>query len=126
MKIYNLFKYLCIYHYHHVAQLAQISLTLSRHPSLSFIASGRSSRLHPVSAQSCYIYIYIYIQACRPAFARPCEGLHKFIPTFSAVSACLVGLTWIVFVMSRRWSYSCCFVECFLQDSFNTARSILE
>ena len=42
------------YHYHHhVAPPAQISLTLSRHPSLSSIASGRSSSLHPVSAQNC-------------------------------------------------------------------------
>ena len=32
---------------------ARISLTLSRHSSLSFIASGRPSRLHPVSSQSC-------------------------------------------------------------------------
>ena len=36
-----------------VAQSAQISLTLSRNPSLSSIASGRSSGIHPVSAQSC-------------------------------------------------------------------------
>ena len=31
----------------------RISLTLSRHSSLSFIASGRSTGLHPVSSQSC-------------------------------------------------------------------------
>ena len=41
------------HHHHHVTPLARISLTLSRHPSLSFIASDRSSGLHPVSAQSC-------------------------------------------------------------------------
>ena len=46
------------YHHHHVVPPAQISLTLSRHFSLSFISSGRSSGLHPVSL---YIYIYIYI-----------------------------------------------------------------
>ena len=39
---------------------------------------------------------------------------------------CLVRLTLIVFVMEGRWPYSCCFVECCLQDSFNIARSILE
>ena len=38
---------------HHVAPLAWISLTLSRHLSLWSIASGRSSRIQPVSAQSC-------------------------------------------------------------------------
>ena len=35
-------------HHHHVMPPARISLTLSRHFSLSFIASGRSSGLHPV------------------------------------------------------------------------------
>ena len=41
------------HHHHHVAPPARISLTLSRHFSLSFIASGRSSELHPVSSHSC-------------------------------------------------------------------------
>ena len=40
-------------------------------------------------------------------------------------SACLVRLTWIVYVMDGRWPYSCCFVGCYLHDLFNTARSIL-
>ena len=39
-------------------------------PSLSSIAPGRSSRLYPVSAQSCCIEVL----ADRPAFARLCEG----------------------------------------------------
>ena len=39
--------------------------------------------------------------------------------------ACLVCLTWIVFVMGRRGPYSCCFLGCCLQDLFNIARSIL-
>ena len=41
------------YHHHHVAPSAWISLTLSHHPSLSSIASGRSSGLHPILAESC-------------------------------------------------------------------------
>ena len=46
------------YHYHHhVVPLAQISLTLSRHFSLSFITSGRSSGPHPVSSYSCCMYV---------------------------------------------------------------------
>ena len=60
------------HHHHHVTPPARISLTLSRHPSLSCIAPGRSSRLHLVSALSCCIQVL----ACRPAFARPCEGVH--------------------------------------------------
>ena len=53
--------------------LARISLTLSRHFSLLFIASGRSSGLHPVSSHSCWMYV----QAGRPAFARPHVGVHR-------------------------------------------------
>ena len=41
------------HHHHHVVPPARISLTISRHFSLSFIASGRSSELHPVSSHSC-------------------------------------------------------------------------
>ena len=39
--------------------------------------------------------------------------------------ACLACLTLIVFVMGGWWPYSCCFVECCLQDLFKIARSIL-
>ena len=63
---------LCSYHHHHhhVVPLARISLTLSRHFSLSFIASGRSLGLHPVSSHSCWMYV----RAGRPAFARSYVG----------------------------------------------------
>ena len=44
-------------HHHHVVLVARISLTLSRHFSLSFIASGRSSGQHPVSSHSCWMYV---------------------------------------------------------------------
>ena len=50
---------------------ARISLTLSRHSSLSFIALGRSSGQQPVSSHSCWMYV----RAGRPAFARPCVGI---------------------------------------------------
>ena len=63
----SIYIYIYIYIYHHVVPLARISLTLSRHFSLSFIASGRSSGLHPVSSHSCWMYV----RAGRPAFARP-------------------------------------------------------
>ena len=61
------------HHHHHVPLVARISLTLSRHSSLSFIALGRSSGQHPVSSYSCWMYV----GAGRPAFARPCVGVHK-------------------------------------------------
>ena len=59
--------------HHHVALPTQISLMLSRHLSLSSIAPGRSSRLHPVTAQSCCIQIL----ADRRTLARLYEGVHR-------------------------------------------------
>ena len=76
--IYILYIYIYIlyiynhHHHHHVVPPARISLTLSRHFSLSFIASGRSSGLHPVSSQSSCMYV----RAGRPAFARRFVVVH--------------------------------------------------
>ena len=115
------------YHHHHVALVARISLTLSRHSSLSFIALGRSSGQHPVSSYSCWMYV----RARRPAFARPCVGIHKSTSLMSSslllqqCPACLVRLTWIVFVIGGRWPYSWCLVGCCRQYLFKIARSIL-
>ena len=120
-----LFLTYCIYIYHHVVPLAWISLTLSRHFSLLFIASDRSSGLHPVSSHSWCMYVW----AGRPAFARPYVGVHRSTSLISSslllqqYPACLVRLTWIVFVMGGRWTYSWCFVGCCCQDLFNIARS---
>ena len=106
------------HHHHHVVPLAQIYLNLSRHYSLSFIASGRSSGLHPISSQSCSMYV----RAGRPAFTRPYAGVHRSTSLMSSpllllqCPACLVRLTWIVFVMGGRWSYSWCLVGCCRQD----------
>ena len=61
------------HHHHHVVPQAWISLTLSRHFSLSFITSGRSSGLHPVSSHSCCMYV----RDGRPAFAQPYVGVHR-------------------------------------------------
>ena len=100
------------HHHHHIALVARISLTLSRHSSLSFIALGRSSGQHPVSSHSCWMYV----RPGRPAFARPCVGVHKSTSLMSSslllqqCPACLVRLTWIVFVIGGRWPYSWCLV----------------
>ena len=119
--------HVCTHHHHRVMPLARISLTLSRHFSLSFIASGRSSWLHPVSSHSCCMYV----QAGRPAFAHPYVGVHRSTSLMSSslllqqCPACLVRLTWIVFMMRSRWPYSWCLVGCWSQNLFNIARSIL-
>ena len=95
--------------------------------SLSFIASSRSSGPLRVSSHSCWIYVC----AGRPAFAQPYVGVHRSTSLMSSFlllqqwPACLVRLTWIVFVMGGRWPYSWCFVGCCRQDLFNIARNIL-
>ena len=79
--------------HHHVVPLARISLTLSRHFSLSFIASGRSSGLHPVSSHSCCMYV----RAGRPAFARPYVGVHWSTSLMSSsllLQQCPACLVW--------------------------------
>ena len=115
------------HHHHHVVPPARISLTFSLHFFLSFIASGRSSGLHPVSSKSCCMYV----RAGRPAFARPYNEVHKSTSLMSSslllqqCPVCLVRLAWLVFVMRGRWPYSRCFVGCCRQDLFNVGRSIL-
>ena len=48
----------------------------------------------------------------RPAFARPCEGVHRrtslmsSFPYLQQCPGCLVRLTLLVFVMGDRWPYS--------------------
>ena len=115
------------FHHHlHAVLVAKISLTLSRHFSLSFISSSRSSGQHPVSSHSCWI---MYVRAGRPAFARPCVRVHKSTSLMSLsllpqqCPACLVRLTWIVFVIGGRWPYIWCLVGCCRQDLFKIARS---
>ena len=120
--------YIYIYIYHnHVVPLARIFLTISRHFTLSFIASGRSSGLHPVSSHSCCMYV----RAGRPAFAWPYVGVHRSTSLTSSslllqqCPACLVCLTCIVFEMGGKWPYSWCLVGCCRQDLFNIALNIL-
>ena len=122
-------KYLKIsyHHHHHVVPLARISLTLYRHFSLSFIASGWSSGLHPISSDSCCMYVL----ADHPAFSRPYAGVHRSTTFMSSAlllqqcPACLVRLTWIAFVVGGRWPYSWGFVGCYHQNLFPIALNIL-
>ena len=96
--------YIYIYLYYHVVRLAWISLTLSLHISLSFIASGRSSGCLPVSSHNCCMYV----RAGRPAFDWPYAGVHRSTSlTISSLllqhcPACLVRLAFIVFVIGGR------------------------
>ena len=114
LEIIYIYIYIYHHHHHHITLVAQISLTLSGHSSLLFIALGRSSGQHPVSSHSCWMYV----RAGRPAFARPRVGVHKSTSLMSSslllqqCPACLVRLTWIVFVIGGRCPYSWCLVGC--------------
>ena len=106
------------HHHHHVVTPARISLTLSRHFSISFIASGRSSERHLVSSHSCCMYV----RAGRPAFAQPYVWVHRSTSLMSSslllqqCPASLVRLTWIVYVIRGRWPNSWCLVGCCRHD----------
>ena len=77
-----------IYYHHHVVPPARISLTLSRHSSLSFIASARSLGLHPVSSQSC----------C-PAFVRPYEVGHRSTSLMSSsIFLCVLDVRIYIYI----------------------------
>ena len=99
------------HHHHHVVPLARISLTLSRHFSLSFIASGRSPGLHPVSSHSCCMYV----RAGRPAFDRLYLGVHRSTSLMSSSSAspavssvkciCILKINIILMVCSSQIVY---------------------
>ena len=60
--------------------------------------------------------VCMYVRAGRPAFSRPYVGVHRTISLINSslllkqCPACLVRLTWIVFVMGGRWPYSWCLV----------------
>ena len=82
--------------HHHVMPQVRISLTLFRHFSLLFIASGRSSGPHPISSHSCWMYVW----TGRPAFAQTSVGVHRSTSLMSVSlllqqwPACLVRLTY--------------------------------
>ena len=52
----------------------------------SFITSGRSSGVHPISSHSCCMYV----RAGRPAFAWPYVGVHRSVLASPAVT-CMSG-----------------------------------
>ena len=64
----------------------------------------------------------MYVRAGCPAFAQPYVGVHRSTSRMSSslllqqCPACLVRLTWIVFVIGGRWPYSWCLVGCCRQD----------
>ena len=115
------------HHHHHVLWVVQISIASLMIRPYRPSASGRSSRLHPVSVLGCCRYVLVSSQT----LALPCEVAHwrtTLMGSSLPLQQCpkfLVRLIWMVFEMGDKWLYSRCFDECCLQDLFNTARSIL-
>ena len=103
------------------------SLSLSRHSSLSSIASGRFYRLHPVSVQS---YSRLVLVG-RPTLARPFIGVQKkssFMSSSLLLQHCptnLARLIRMVLEMRGFWLYSWNFCGCYFLDLFNITCSIL-
>ena len=101
--------------------------SLASSPNCSLPLAGLQGYIpYPHIAAVC-----MYVWAGRPAFARPYVGFHRNTSLKSSslllqqCPACLVRLTWIVFVMGGRWPYSWCLVGCCHQDLFSIARNIL-
>ena len=121
-----LYIYIYIYIYIcYVTLLTQISLLLSRHSSLYYITSSRSSRLHPVSILCCCGEALVY----RPTLAHPCEGVHWKTSLMSSsllLLQCLAYFVrWMVLEIGDRLPDSYCFLGCCIQDLFNIHRGIL-
>ena len=124
----TLYQVLLVYHHHHHdVRLARISLTFSLHVSLSFIAFGRSSGLHPVSSHSCCMNV----RAGRPAFDWPYAGVHRCTSlTISSLllqqcPACLVRLACIVLRLCRY----CCMdaqLGCWLNGWRRSSTAIIQ
>ena len=65
-----------------------LSLSLSFHPSLSFIALGRSSKLHPVSAQIWWLQVFAGHLTLVCLYSSPRENVaSEFVLTSPAVSS---------------------------------------
>ena len=123
------FLYIYIYIYISLCRAASMDIPDPLSPLLPIV-----HRLWQVfRATSCILTELLYVCSSWPscfcsAIRGGSIGVHHLWarPCFSSnVPACLVRLTWIVFVMGGRWPYSWCLVGCCRQDLFNIARNIL-
>ena len=109
------------HHHHHVVPLARISLTLSRH------SPYHSSPLVGLQGYIPYLHIAAECMFELVVLLLPGHmwGVHRSTSLMSLslllqqCPACLVRLTWIVFMMGGRWPYSWCLVACCHQDLLN-------
>ena len=108
-----------------------IIIIMSRRQHQSPWSSRHNRPLHReiFKATSCIGTELLYIGSSRTfcLCSYMWKGPQEYVTYEFALTspACLVRLTWIVFVMGGQWPKSCCFVSCCLLDLFNIARSIL-
>ena len=112
------------HHHHHVVPLARISLTLSRHFSLSssLLAGLQDYIPYPHIAAVSMFELVVLLLLGHMAGVHRSTSLMSSSLLLQQCPACLVRLTCIVFVTGGSWPYSWCLVGCCHQDLFNIAR----
>ena len=105
------------HHHHHLFALTTRSTqTLSHQPFLSSLTPDRSSKLHPVAAQSRCMEVY----ASRPTLVCPCVGVFKRTSLMSLflllqqLPACL----FVLHVYFARWEVGGCTATVLLGFAF--------
>ena len=115
------------HHHHYVVPLARISLTLSHHSPYCSLPLAGLQGYNPythIAAECMFVLVVLLL----PGHMRGSIGSTSLMSSsllLQQCSACLVRLTWIVFMMGDRWPYSWCLVGCCRQDLFNIACRIL-
>ena len=104
--------------YHQVVLMEWSLLTISHHPSLSFIAPKWSSRQHPVSAD-----LRVGQHWC--VHVPESTVSYEFVFSSLALSSTSHIRRCRLSEMEGSWPHNCCFVECGFQNLFKTAYRIL-
>ena len=131
-KSYTFSIYIYIYIYSiYITIIIIIIMSCRRHghpwPSLA-TSPYRSSPLAGLQGYIPYPHIAVACSSWLSCFCPAICGVHRSTSLMNSslllqqCPACLVRLTWIVFVIGGRWPYSWCLVGLCRQDLFNIAR----
>ena len=111
---------LAYHHHHHVVPLARISLTFSfaTSPFSSSPLAGLQRYIpYPHRAAVCMFELVVLLLLGHMGGVHRSTSLMSSSLLLQQCPACLVRVTWIVFVMGGRWLYSWCLVACCSQHS---------
>ena len=116
------------HHHHHQVELARHSLTRFFQLTLSSMAFGSSSNLHPVSSDSWSMYVFLG----RPCDLFPCLGFQSSTSAISSSLLCqqcpanlILCCRMELLLIFGMFPYSSLFVGGSLHDLFSATRSIL-